>query len=70
MSIAHQVHTATADKLLLAVTGASGMLYLRAFLEVIAASGLEVHGICSASGLKVLRMEEGIAPAELPGISR
>lgn len=64
------MQTGAPHRLLVAVTGASGMLYLRAFLKVIAASGIEVHGICSPSGRKVLEMEEGIDPAALPGIAR
>ncbi|KGO35581.1 MAG: UbiX family flavin prenyltransferase [Desulfoprunum sp.] len=57
-------------RLLVAVTGASGMLYLRAFLKVIATGCLEVHGICSPSGRQVLQMEEDIEPAALPGVAR
>jgi 4-hydroxy-3-polyprenylbenzoate decarboxylase len=57
-------------KILIAVTGASGMLYLRSFLQVIAGSTLEVHGICSPSGRKVLQMEQGMAPENLPAVSR
>lgn len=60
----------TPYRLLVAVTGASGMLYLRSFLKVIATGGLEVHGICSASGRQVLEMEEDVAPTALPGIAR
>lgn len=70
MSPAHQTNNMAAERLLIAVTGASGMLYLRAFLKVIAGSGIEVHGICSSSGRKVLRMEEGVEPADLQGIAR
>ncbi|BDD87038.1 UbiX family flavin prenyltransferase [Desulfofustis limnaeus] len=58
-------------KILVALTGASGMLYLRGFLEVCAGvPDLELHGISSAAGVKVLRLEEGVAPAQLTGISR
>ena len=35
------MQTGAPHRLLVAVTGASGMLYLRAFLKVIAASGIE-----------------------------
>lgn len=58
-----------AAKLLLAVTGASGMLYLRSFLQTIAPLGIVVHGICSPSGRQVLQMEQQITPEELPGVS-
>ncbi len=57
-------------KILLAVTGASGMLYLRSFLQVISAQKIEIHGICSPSGRKVLQMEQQIAPEDLPLVSK
>jgi 4-hydroxy-3-polyprenylbenzoate decarboxylase len=56
-------------KLLLGVTGASGMLFLTSFLSVIEDSGLVVHGICSPSGRDVLGMEQGLLPSDLPGVS-
>lgn len=56
-------------KLLLGVTGASGMLFLTSFLSVIEGSGLVVHGICSPSGRNVLGMEQGLLPSDLPGVS-
>lgn len=47
------------------------MLYLRAFLELCGEQPeLEVHGICSAAGHKVLLMEEGLEPTALPTVSR
>lgn len=58
------------SKLLLAVTGASGMLYVRSFLEELKGLDLAIHGICSSSGRKVLQMEEGLEPEELPLIER
>lgn len=64
------MQTVAQKKILIAVTGASGMLYLRSFLQVIAGSTLEMHGICSSSGRQVLQMEQGVAPEDLPGISR
>ena len=57
-------------KILVAVTGASGMLYLRSFLQVIAGQGVEIHGICSPSGRKVLQLEQAITPADLSMVSR
>ena len=57
-------------KLLVAVTGASGMLYLQAFLEQCKKrDDLTIHGICSDSGEKVLKMELGLTPAELPTVT-
>ncbi len=58
-------------RILVALTGASGMLYLRAFLDECARQqGLEVHGICSQAGRQVLLMEQGLAPEDLPAVSR
>lgn len=57
------------QKVLLAVTGASGMLFVRAFLEEIAGTHTTVHGICSSSGRKVLQMEAETVPDELPAVS-
>lgn len=59
------------DVIIVAVTGASGMLYLKAFLQQCRKhNDLEIHGICSDSGKKVLKMEYGIDPEELSGVSR
>lgn len=60
----------SSDKLLLAITGASGMLHLTSFLRLIAPLGIRVDGICSASGRKVLAMEEQLEPEQLPGVER
>ncbi len=57
-------------KILVAVTGASAMVYLRSFLAMIAEEEMIVHGICSESGAKVLQIEEGIGPEELPGVTK
>lgn len=56
-------------KIIVAVTGASAMIYLRSFLAMVAEEDIVVHGICSDSGAKVLQIEEGIAPEELPGVT-
>jgi len=57
-------------KLLIGVTGATGMLYLRVFLQALANVKVTVHGICSDSGRKVLAMEENLRPEELPGVEQ
>lgn len=63
--------TKNQKKILIAVTGASGMLFLKAFLRLgETVDGLVVHGICSDSGRDVLQMEQGIAPEQLSGVSR
>ncbi|MBE0582448.1 MAG: fumarylacetoacetate hydrolase family protein, partial [Desulfofustis sp.] len=60
------------QRILVAVTGASGMLYLRAFLnQCVRQQGLEVHGICSESGAKVperpVLFVKGINTLQNPG---
>lgn len=57
-------------KLLLAVTGATGMLFVRSFLEELRQLDLVVHGICSASGRKVMQMELQMVPEQLPLVSK
>lgn len=57
-------------KLLLGITGASGMLFATSFLEAIAGLDIIVHGVCSASGRNVLQMEQGVNPDELPLVSQ
>lgn len=64
--------TAVSDKqkILLGITGASGMLFLTAFVKALAELPVDVHGICSEAGRKVLDMEQGLAPEQLPAVSR
>ncbi len=57
-------------KILIGVTGASGMLFLQSFLETIEQSGIIIHGICSTAGEKVLAIEHGKTLDDLPGVSR
>lgn len=57
-------------KILLGITGASGMLFVTSFLDALAGLDIIVHGICSASGRNVLKMEEDLCPEELPGVTR
>ncbi len=57
-------------KILLAVTGASGMLFVEALLEVLSDTSVIVHGICSSSGRKVLELEQGRTPESLPGVTK
>lgn len=63
----------TADRCLrivLGITGATGMLYLPPFLQLLAAQQVEVHGIISEAGRKVLEYELGIQPEHLETVSR
>lgn len=59
-------------KLLFTITGASGMLFIRPFLQLLEEQGkaIEVHGICSTAGEQVLMHEETITPADLPGVTK
>lgn len=57
--------------IIVAVTGATGMLYLKAFLEQCRSQeDLLVHGICSDSGKNVLNMEYGLDPGDIAGVER
>ncbi|MEN8200900.1 MAG: UbiX family flavin prenyltransferase, partial [Thermodesulfobacteriota bacterium] len=57
-------------KILVAVTGASAMLYLQSFLEMMAGEEVEVHGIISEAGEKVLELEQDCSSHSLPGVSQ
>ncbi|TKB11238.1 UbiX family flavin prenyltransferase [Desulforhopalus sp. IMCC35007] len=57
-------------KILIGITGASGMLFLRSFLQCLAETEVTVHGVCSSSGENVLKMEQGLTPQQLPLVSK
>ncbi|MGW8194812.1 MAG: UbiX family flavin prenyltransferase [Desulforhopalus sp.] len=57
-------------KILLGITGASGMLFVTGFLESMAAARVTIHGIISPSGRDVLRMEQDLNPEDLPLVSQ
>ena len=57
-------------RILLGITGATGMLYVPAFLELLADQQVEVHGIVSEAGSKVLQLELGIAKEQLPVVAQ
>ena len=58
------------EKYLVAITGASGMLFLLPFLSLLGEQGVVVHGICSEAGRDVLSFEEGLKPEDLPVVSQ
>jgi len=58
------------EKYLVAITGASGMLFLQPFLRLLDEQGVIVHGICSEAGREVLSLEEGLIPEDLPAVSQ
>ncbi len=57
-------------KIILAVTGASGSLYVPAFLQIMHDLKVEVHAVISSSGQKVLELELGIKAEELEHVGQ
>lgn len=57
-------------KIITAITGASGSLFALEFLRIIENSDYEAHGIISEAGEKVLQLELGLTPQELPGVTK
>jgi 4-hydroxy-3-polyprenylbenzoate decarboxylase len=57
-------------RILLGITGASGMLYVPALLDLLAGQPVEVHGIASEAGRRVLEFELGLVPERLPLVNR
>jgi len=57
-------------RILLGITGATGMLYVPALLDLLASGQVEVHGIVSTAGRQVLQLELGMGPEQLPQVSR
>jgi 4-hydroxy-3-polyprenylbenzoate decarboxylase len=60
----------TAKRLIVAITGASGSLYVLALLKILEKAGIESHGIISEAGRKVMALELERTPEELPGVTR
>ncbi len=59
------------ERIILGVTGATGMLYVTALLELLAEQQtVEVHAVISDAGRKVLRLEQDMVPEDLPAVSR
>jgi len=56
-------------KILLAITGATGMLYVKELLSLFEKQQVEAHGIISASGRQVLDLELGLRAEELAGVN-
>ena len=57
-------------KLLVAICGASGMIFAQSFLRLMRTTGHQVDGICSEAGRQVLAHELVMAPEDLPGTER
>ena len=58
------------QRILLGITGATGMLYVPKFLDLLASANVEVHGILSDAGRKVLQFELGLQPEDLQLVTR
>ncbi len=56
------------SRIILAITGATGMLYVTAFLDLLAGQKIEIDAVISECGRKVLRLEKDLQPEDLPGI--
>ncbi|BCL60921.1 flavin prenyltransferase UbiX [Desulfomarina profundi] len=57
-------------KILLGITGASGMFFVKAFLETMRSASVELHAVISVSGQDVLQTELEITPSALPVITK
>ncbi len=56
-------------KIIVAITGASGSIYAQEFLQLVAGEDVEVHGLISSAGSKVLGLELGLDVSELTGVT-
>ena len=59
-----------AERIILAITGATGMLYLEPLLDLLGKNAVTVHAVISDSGRQVLALERGKQPEALPNIER
>jgi 4-hydroxy-3-polyprenylbenzoate decarboxylase len=55
-------------RVIVAITGATGMLYVRPLLELLQDRQIDVDAIISDCGKKVLQLEQDTLPEDLPGI--
>jgi len=70
-AVSGQTH-ARKRKILIAITGASGMLFVPPFIDLLARAedDIIIHGICSESGENVLKHELALQPAQLQAVSQ
>lgn len=61
---------ASCRRIVLGITGATGMVFVPELLDLLAEQQVEVHGIVSEAGRKVLEFELGIGPDQLPQVGR
>lgn len=57
------------DKVIVAITGASGMMYVRELFAILATTDVEVHAIISEAGEQVLELELGMKPDEFANVT-
>ena len=57
-------------RVVLGITGATGMVYVPALLELLGEQNVEVHAIVSEAGRQVLHFELGMTPDQLPQVDR
>ncbi len=57
------------DKIVVAITGASGMIYARELFAILATADVEVHGIISEAGEQVLHLELGMKRDDFPEVT-
>jgi len=58
------------NRIILAITGASGSLYAEAFAKIMGELDVEVHGIISDAGRQVMALELDTKPESLAGITK
>lgn len=61
--------TPPVQRIIVAVTGASGSLYAREFIGLMAAHDVEVHAVVSDAGREVMGLELGMAPEDFSGVA-
>lgn len=54
-----------AKRIILGITGASGVIFAVDFIKVMRENGVELHGIVSDAAEKVLELELGLVPGDL-----
>lgn len=59
-----------AERIILAITGATGMLYLEPLLNFLGKEAVTVHAVISDAGRQVLQLELDKHPEDLPNIER
>lgn len=58
------------SRIILGITGATGMLYVPPLLDLLAGGDVEVDAVISDCGRQVLKIEQDLLPEELTGVTR